>query len=133
MKNAAGQAFLSTILIIAGIMIVIAAAVAVLAATFIDSGYGVQASDKAESIATAGVNDAYLRLVRNSVLATTSYQVTMPEGIATVSVTQNSPTTSQVTVLSIATIGGRTRKINAVFGVTTSTGQITSVSWQDVQ
>ena len=132
-KNAVGQAFLSTVLIVAGIMIVIAAAVAVLGATFIDSGYGVQASDKAESVATAGVNDAYVRLIRNSALSTSSYPVAMPEGNAMVSVTQNSPIAGEVTVLSIATIGGRTRKINAVFGFSSSTGQVTPVLWQDVQ
>jgi len=132
-KNAAGQAFLSTILIIGGISIIIAAAVAVLAATFSDSGYGLQASDRAEAVATAGVNDAYLRLVRTSSFSSGGYAVTMPEGSATVSVTQGSPLTGEATVLSSATVGGRTRKINAVFSVSSSTGQVMSVLWQDVQ
>ncbi len=132
-KNVEGQAFLSTVLVIGGVLIVIAAAVAVFAATFVDSGYGLQASDRAESVATAGANDAYLRLVRASSFSSGGYTVTMPEGSATVAVTQNSPSTGEATVLSIATIGGRTRKINAVFAVNSSTGQVTSVLWQDVQ
>lgn len=132
-KNAAGQAFLSTVLIIGSVMIVIAAAVAVFSATFVDSGYGLQSSDKAESIATAGVNDAYLRLVRMSSFSSGGYTVTVPEGSATVSVTQNSPAAGEATVLSIATVSGRTRKINAVFGVNSSTGQVALVLWQDVQ
>lgn len=132
-KNAVGQAFLSTVLIIGGVMLVIATAVAIIAATFIDSGYGLQASDRAESVATAGVNDAFLRLVRASSFSSGGYTVTVPEGSATVSVTQNSPSVSEATVLSAATVSGRTRKISAVFSVSTSTGQVISVLWQDVQ
>jgi len=130
----AGQAFLSTILLIGGVMIVIAATVAVLAATFVDSGYGLQASEKAEAVATAGVNDAFLRLVRNTAFTSTGYPVTVPNGIATVSVTQGSGSASGLdTVFSAATVSGRTRKINAVFGISSSTGQVVSISWQDVQ
>ena len=133
-KDATGQAFLSTVLIIGGVLIVIAAGVAVFAATFVDSGYGLQASNRAESVATAGANDAYLRLVRVSSFSFPGgYPVSMPEGNATVFVTQNSPVAGEVTVTSTVTIGGRTRKINAVFGINSSTGQVTSLFWQDVQ
>lgn len=133
-KNAAGQAFLSTILLIGGVMIVIAATVAVLAATFVDSGYGLQASEKAEAVATAGVNDAFLRLVRNTSFTSGGYSVTVPNGTATVSVTQGSGSAAGLdTVFSAATVSGRTRKINAVFGISSSTGQVVSISWQDVQ
>jgi len=124
---------LSTVLIIGGIMIVIGTGVAVLAATLVDSGYGMQASEKAESIATAGANDAFLRLVRTSSFSSGGYTVTMPEGSATVSVTQNSPSTGEVTVLSSATVSSRSRKISAVFAVSTSTGQVSLVLWQNVQ
>ena len=130
-KREAGQAFLSTVLIIGGVMIVIATAVAVIAATFIDSGYGLQASDKAESVATAGVNDAFLRLVRSDSFTSGGYVVTVPEGSATVSVTNTSAGLD--TVVSQATVSGRTRKISAVFSMSTSTGQVVSISWQDVQ
>jgi hypothetical protein len=133
-KNAAGQAFLSTILLIGGVMIVIAATVAVLAATFVDSGYGLQASEKAEAVATAGVNDAFLRLVRNTSFTSGGYSVTVPNGTATVSVMQGSGSAAGLdTVFSAATVSGRTRKINAVFGISSSTGQVVSISWQDVQ
>jgi hypothetical protein len=129
-ENAAGQAFLSTVLLIGGIMIVIAAAVAVLAATVLDSGYGLRASNKAESVATAGVNDAFLRLIRTSSFSSGGYTVTVPEGSAAVSVTQSG---GAATVLSSATIGVRTRKISAMFSISSSTGQVMLVLWQDVQ
>ena len=115
-------------------MIVISVGVAVVAATFLDSGYGLQASDSAESVATAGVNDALLRLDRNGAFASGGYSVTVPNGIATVSVTQGTGSSAGLdTVFSAATISGRTRKISAVFSVSSSTGQVMLVSWQDVQ
>ena len=122
---------MSTVLVIGGVMVVVATGVAFVAATFIDSGYGLQASDRAESVATAGVNDAFLRLVRANSFSSGGYTVTVPEGSATVSVTNISAGLD--TVFSSATVSGRTRKISAVFSISTSTGQVISVSWQDVQ
>lgn len=122
---------MSTVLVIGGVMVVVATGVAFVAATFIDSGYGLQASDRAESVATAGVNDAFLRLVRANSFSSGGYTVTVPEGSATVSVTNTSAGLD--TVFSSATVSGRTRKISAVFSISTSTGQVISVSWQDVQ
>ena len=120
---------------IGGVMVFVGAAVAFLATTFIDSGYGLQSSNLAESVATAGVNDAYLHLVRNSsfAIATTTNFASVPGGSATVTVTQGSPAAGQVTVFSSAAVGGRTRKIMAIFLVASSTGQVTIGSWQDVQ
>jgi hypothetical protein len=129
-----GQAFLSTVLIIGGVIVIMGATVAVIAATFIDSGYGLQASNQAESVASAGVNDAYLKLVRNDAFSNPGgYVVAVASGSATVSVTQNSPTLGLATVLSAATVSSRTRKISAVFSISSSTGQVTLASWQDVQ
>lgn len=116
-------------------MIMIGATVAVLASAFIDSGYGLQASDQAESVASAGMNDAFLQLARNSVFSSPGgYSVTVPNGSATVVVTQGSGSSAGLaTALSTATVGSRTRKISAVFSISTSTGQVILASWQDVQ
>jgi hypothetical protein len=132
--SGSGQAFLSTVLIIGGVMILIGATVAVLAATFVDSGYGLQASNQAESVATAGVNDAYLQLDRNAAFSSSGYSVSVPNGSETVVVTQGSGSSAgTATVLSSATVNGRTRKISALFSISTSTGQVILALWQDVQ
>jgi 6-phosphogluconolactonase (cycloisomerase 2 family) len=111
---------------VGGIMIIVGITMAVIAATFIDSGYGVQASNAAESAATAGAEDAYLQLVRNSAFVYPSgYNVAN----ATVTVTQ---TGSIATAISVATVSGRTRKVQAVFAVNAATRQISVVSWGDV-
>lgn len=116
-----------------GAVMVIAATVAVIATTFIDSGYGLQASNKAESIATAGVNDAFLRLIRAGTFSSGGYLVSVPGGTATVSVTQNSPVSGEATVFSVSTVSGRSRKISAIFSVSSSTGHVAPIFWQDVQ
>lgn len=116
-----------------GAIVVIAATVAVVATAFIDSGYGLQASDRASAVATAGVNDAFLRLIRQNSFSSGGYVVTVPVGSATVSVTQNSPVAGEATVFSAAIVSGRTRKISAVFSINSSTGRVSPVSWQDVQ
>ena len=116
-----------------GAIMVIAATVAVVAVAFVDSGYGLQASDKAEAVAAAGVNDAFLRLVRNSAFSSGGYVVSVPSGSATVSVAQNSPAADEVSVFSSASVSGRIRKISAVFSVNPSTGHVAPIFWQNVQ
>lgn len=127
-----GQAFLSTILLMGGIMVVISVTVAYLAISFMDSGYGLQSSQIADAVATAGANDAFLKLVRNNAFSS-NYALAVQNNTANITVTQNSPSQGLVTVLSVATVGGRTRKINLVVSVTSSTGQSSLVSWQQVQ
>ena len=118
---------------IGGIMLVIGITMAVIAVTFIDSGYGVQASNAAEVAATAGAEDAYLQLIRNSTFAATSgYNVSSGSASAIVTVTQSSPSAGYATAISQATVNGRTRKVQVVFSVNATTGQITVVSWGDV-
>lgn len=132
-RKSSGQAFLSTILLMGGIMVVAGIVVAYLAIAFIDSGYGLQSSETAEATATAGVNDAFMRIVRNSSFSSTGYALAVANNTANITVTQNTPSAGLDTILSTAIVGGRTRKISAVIAVTSSTGQSTMLSWQDVQ
>ena len=131
-----GQAFLSSILFMGGIMMVIAAIVVYLAITFVNSGYGLQASEIAEAVATAGANDAFMRIERNSSFPSSTYSVAVQNNTAMVTIAPYPLyplTAATVTVLSSATVGGRVRKINLVVSVSSSTGQSTMVSWRDVQ
>ena len=105
---------------------------AVVTATFVDSGYGLQASNRAEAAASAGVEDAYLNLVRKSTFSSGRYTVTSGSVNATVTVTQSNPSAGLVKIISIATIGLRTRKVQAVVSANATTGQITLISWSDV-
>jgi hypothetical protein len=131
-----GQAFLSSILFMGGIMMVIAAIVVYLAIAFVNSGYGSQSSEIAEAAATAGANDAFMRIARNSPFPSSTYSVAVQNNTAMVTIAPYPVyplVAGTVTVLSRATVGGRVRKINLVISVSSSTGQSTMVSWRDVQ
>jgi hypothetical protein len=129
-----GQAFLSMVFFIGGIMVLVGITMVVIAATFVDAGYGIQASNSAEAAATAGAEDAYLQLIRNSAFQNTSGYAVSNTGTtsATVTVAQGSPSAGYATAVSLATVGGRTRKVQVVFAVNAGTGQVAVVSWADV-
>lgn len=126
-----GQAFLALVLLIGGAVILIGVTLAFLASSFIDSGYGYQATVQAEAVATAGAHDALLKLVRNTSFSSPGgYNVPVGSSTATVTVTQSAGT---ATILSVATVSLRTRKINVVAAVNSTTSQITVTSWQAIQ
>ncbi|MBI2888636.1 MAG: hypothetical protein HYY10_01805 [Candidatus Liptonbacteria bacterium] len=128
------QAALSFVFLVGSIVILIGVTLGFLASSFVNSTYGFTAAQRALSIADAGARDAYLRLLRNKDLSSPSgYAVPLESDSAQVTVTQDSPTTGLVTVVSVATISFHTRKVQFIASVTTSTGQISLVSWKEIQ
>jgi len=134
LKHSRGQAFLSMVFFIGGIMLVTGITMAVIAAAFIDSGYGAQAADNAETAAFAGIEDAMLQLARNSELTGGGQvQYALASGNYFATVTVGVPTgAGLVTVVSTATVSSRMRKVQAVLSVNPATGQVAVVSWVDV-
>lgn len=113
-------------------MIVIAAILTFLVVSFINSSFSYRASTQAMAIASAGVEDAMLRLIRNKDFSSASYCV--PDSScgstdATVSVTQNSPVSGFATIVSSARVSRRERKIKATVSVASSTGEVAIVKW----
>jgi len=125
-----GQAFLALIFFIGGIVLLIGITIAFLANSFIDSGYGYKAALQAEAVATSGANDAMLQLQRNSGFSSGGYNMTVGSSTATVTVTQNSPSSGFITILSTATVSNRTRNVNVVLSLNATTSQTSVVSWQ---
>jgi UDP-N-acetylmuramyl pentapeptide phosphotransferase/UDP-N-acetylglucosamine-1-phosphate transferase len=118
---------------IGGVIILVGVTLAFLVSSFVDTSYGYQAVQQAEATAVAGAEDALLQLDRNINLSNTSgYAVAVGLNSATVTITQNSPVAGKVTILSIATVSGRKRKVNVVLSTNITTGQATVVSWQDI-
>lgn len=128
-----GQSFLVLVFLIGGMVIIIGVTIVFFASSFVDSGFGYQASAIAESAATSGVEDALLKLDRNTSFATGSYSLVVGSTTVAIGVTQNSPSANFVTVLSVATFSGRTKKINVVLARNATTSQMTVVSWQEIQ
>ena len=130
-----GQAFLALTFFIGGILAVAGILIAFITRSYVDTGYGVAASAKAEEAATAGAEDGLLQLDRNAAFSnTTGYSVSSASSTtATVTVTQNSPSAGLVTILSASTVSGHVKKINVVVSENASTGQVSVVSWTDIQ
>jgi len=128
-----GQAFLSLVFLIGGIVILIAVTLAFLVNSFIDTGYGYQALTQAEGVASSGAEDALLQIDRGVFTSNTSYSVPVGSNTASVTVTLASPSTGYDTILSSATVSNRTRKVNVIVAVNASTSQASVVSWTDVQ
>lgn len=129
-----GQTFLALTFFIGGILAVAGILIAFLTLSYVNTGYGVAAAATAEAAATAGAEDGLLQLDRNAAFSNTSgYSVVASSTTATVTVTQNSPSSGLVTILSAATVSGHTKKINVVVAESAATGQVSVVSWADVQ
>lgn len=124
-----GQAILSLILLIGGIIVLIGLALAFLATSFVNSAYGYRAAQRAEAVASSGVFDALMQLARNQSFSSTGYTLTVSSDTASVTVTQNSPATGQATVVSSSTVSLSTKTIRAIVSENTSTGQVFVVSW----
>ncbi len=133
-RTRTGQAFLSMVLFVGGIMVLVGITMVIITATFVDSGYGIQASNSAEAAATAGIEDAYIQLIRNGAFQNTSGYVVSNTSttFAIVTVAQGSPGVGYATAVSLATVSARTRKVQAVFAINAATGQVAVVSWADV-
>lgn len=125
-----GQAALSFVILIGVIIISIGATLAFLAASFLSSGYGFQAANRALAVASAGAEDGLMQLVRNKDFsAVTPYPVPIGSDSASVTVAQNSPVSGQATVLSSATVSFRQRKIQVIVSVNGITSKVDVVSW----
>ncbi len=133
--NKKGQAFLALTFFIGGILLVAGILIGFIALSSIDTGYGVAASARAEEAATAGVEDGILQLDRNPVFFNTAgYSVSSASSTAaTVTVTQNSPSVGLATIFSVSTVSGHVKKINVVVSENASTGQVSVVSWTNIQ
>jgi hypothetical protein len=130
----AGQAALSFIFLVGSVVILVGVTLGFLVTSFVNTSFGFVAAQKALAVADAGARDAYLRLLRNKDLTSPSgYTVPLGSDSATVTVTQASPSTGFVTIVSVATISFHTRRVQIIASVASSTGQVNLVSRREIQ
>lgn len=128
-----GQATLSLVFLVGGLIVLVGVSLAFLIISFISSGYGFRVSNQALSAAAAGAEDAIIQVVRNKDFSSPSgYSVPVGSWTADVTVTPNSPASGQDTIVSAAVISGYKRKIQVVISVVSSTGQVDVVSWDQL-
>jgi hypothetical protein len=133
MRYTQGQSLLALVILIGAIIVIIGATLSFSATAFLTSSYGFQKAGVAEAAANAGAQDALLQLDRNSSFSSTGYSLPVGSSTATVSVTQNNPSTNFITILSQSTVSGSTRKISIIIGKNANSNQLTVISWQETQ
>src|SRR3989344_4231985 len=126
-----GQAALSTVLLIGGIIVLIGMSIAFLASSFLNSSQGYRQAQRAQAVVISGVEDALMQLARNKDFASTGYSLAVGSSTASVSVTQDSPSTGQVTVVASSSVSSYQRTARVVISRNASTSQITVVSWTE--
>ncbi len=128
-----GQTALALTLLMGGIVLLIGVTLAILAISFLNSSAGYRSAQLAQGIAASGIYDAMLQLERNKDFSNTSgYTLSVGSSTATVTVTQNSPLTNEVTIVSNVSLSSFTKaqqSIQAVVSRDSNTGQIGILSW----
>ena len=127
-----GQVFLAFVFFIGGIIAVVGLLIAFFAMSSSDTSYGISASFTAESVATAGAEDALLKLDRNGAFSSTGYTVSSGSSTAAVVVT-NPSSANQATILSTAVVSSHTKKIQVIVSEDAFTGQVSIISWTEIQ
>jgi hypothetical protein len=116
-KSKNGQAALATILVVGGIISLIALVLAIIVSSSNISAYSFQYRQRALKVASAGIDDALLQLVRNKSFSSSQYTVQVGNDTATVSVSQNSPFNGQATIISQASILSYKSKIRVIVSI----------------
>lgn len=125
------QAALSLVLLISGVVILSGLSLIFLVNSFTSTTLAFRAANHALAVASAGMDDALLRLVRNKNFDTggSAYSVNIgPNETAIVEVEQDNPVTGQIKILSEAQILLYRRKIQAVVAVDPVTQRVNVIS-----
>jgi hypothetical protein len=126
-----GQAALSFVFLVGTITLSIGVTISLLAASFLNSGYGFRASNRAMALASAGAEDALVKLARNKDFsAVSAYSVPVGNDSAIVTVNQNSPSAGQANIISTAAFSFQQRKIQVIVSINNMTGEISVISWR---
>lgn len=129
-----GQAALSLVILVGGIIIAIGVGLAFIVGSSISASAAYQAGVRAEHVAVAGVSDAMLRLVRDRGFADVSgYTMPIDTYQATVTVQQNVPSAGKATITSLARVSGYKRTLQVIVSIDQITGEIISAHNQFIQ
>lgn len=118
MKKQKGQAALSTILLIGGIIVLIGIALVVMISAYGSSIYAFYNAEKALAIANAGADDGLMRVVRDKTFENLSgYNIAIENYQANVMVDRDSPLSGQTTIISTANVLGYVKKVKIVVSI----------------
>ncbi len=128
-KNKNGFSLLPTVLV-AGLIITEVG----IALTFImylsnSASYGVRLSQEAFFGARSGVNDAFLRIIRNKDFSSSGYNLMVGRANVNIVVQKNS---NSSTIISTGTVLNRQKKMQAIVSVDSETGEAALFSLQEI-
>ena len=126
-----GQVAMTTVFLIGSFILLIVLTLAFISISGVSSNYAVRSGEKAYSVASAGLEDALLRLARNST-ANLSYTFNVGSDTANVTIANNGATTGRATITATSVVGSSQRALQAVVSIVTSTGQVSLASWQQI-
>ena len=127
------QSIIALTLFIGIIIVLVGTTLAFLTNSFLSSTTSFRYANRAETNAQAGIEDALLQLARNKDFASTGYTIPVASDTASVSVTQNTPVTNEITIVSSSTISfgfSGQRTIQVIVTKDSTTGQINVISTQ---
>lgn len=125
-----GQAALSIVFLIGGIVFVAGISISLFAFSFLNAGFGFEAVQRITAANAAGISDALMRLDRSKIFSSAGYTIPVGEDTVTVTVTQGQPATNQATITAQTSLRFRSRTTQAVVQVHPTTGQLTLLSIQ---
>lgn len=128
-----GQMFVGMVILIGSVIAIVSLLLLFLSNSLVNTSYGIKDDTVAQAAATAGAEDAMLRLDRNSFVSfPTNYSIPVGSTTASVSVNTNTPSTGFITVTSTATAANHTKIVRVVLSMGGNT-QVSVVSWTEVQ
>lgn len=127
-----GQATLSLAILVGGTAVLIGLTLAFLTISFTNSSSGFQSAERALVAASAGADDALLRLVRDKDFKN-SYKLDVGSvRDVNINIQNSSLVTNRAIITSQATVGVAQRKIEVIAEVDRNTGKVSVVSWKQV-
>lgn len=123
-----GVALLPVILVLFGLVMVVGIAIAAISVSENTISSTKDASDKAFVIAESGIQDALMKLTRDSSYTVTNGSLSISGGTATINVPSGG---FPKNITSAGTINSKTRKIQLTVNAD-GNGKITQSSWQEV-
>ncbi len=130
-----GQATLSFVLLIGGIIIEVAIAGSFLVYALSNTRLSEKMLFRARIAAEAGLRDAQLRITRNKEIDSVSYNLDVGSDRATVNVVRGisaDPAFYTYTIISHGVASGRNKKLQAIISVNASTGVATVSALNDL-
>ncbi len=126
LKTNGGVAALTTILMIGGIAVEIIIAVTATSYLFVQSEFGSKLSSDAFLVASAGVQDATMRIVRDKSFTQSTTTLSVGSYSADVSVCKDLPCAAlgKHKILSVGKAQSRRRQLEAILNVDSATGEV---------